>query len=57
MKYINDIIMDDKLIVLITGTNKGIGCDLVKKFHKMSPNTVIIATSREEPNIAVERWK
>jgi short-subunit dehydrogenase involved in D-alanine esterification of teichoic acids len=49
--------MDDKLTVLITGTNKGIGCDLVRIFHKMNPNSVIIATSREEPKIAAKRWK
>lgn len=49
--------MIDKLTVLITGTNKGIGRDLVKTFHQKNPDTLIIATSRERPDIAAERWK
>jgi short-subunit dehydrogenase involved in D-alanine esterification of teichoic acids len=49
--------MIDKLTVFISDTNKGIGCDLIKIFHKMSANSVIIATSREKPLIAAERWK
>jgi len=38
--------MINPLRVLITGTNKGIGYDLVKIFLKRNPETVIYATSR-----------
>lgn len=36
-----------RLTVLITGTNKGIGLDLVKIFLKNQPEAIIYATSRE----------
>lgn len=38
--------MSNLLKVLITGTNKGIGYELVKTFLKYSQNAVIYATSR-----------
>ena len=34
------------LKVLITGTNKGIGNELVKQFLRKNPNAQIYATSR-----------
>jgi NAD(P)-dependent dehydrogenase (short-subunit alcohol dehydrogenase family) len=43
--------------VLITGTNKGIGNDLVKIFLKRHPQAEVYATSREEPADAEVRWK
>jgi NAD(P)-dependent dehydrogenase (short-subunit alcohol dehydrogenase family) len=49
--------MNLPLKVLITGTNKGIGNELVKAFLKYNPNSVIYATSREKSEIAYERWK
>lgn len=52
----NHIIQNDKIIsakmsslnVLITGTSKGLGHDLVKIFAKKHPNSVIFATSRDK---------
>lgn len=38
--------MNNKLIVVITGTNKGIGYDLVKIFLQLHQDSVIYATSR-----------
>jgi len=35
------------LTILITGTNKGLGFDLVKIFLKNHPEAIIYATSRE----------
>jgi NAD(P)-dependent dehydrogenase (short-subunit alcohol dehydrogenase family) len=49
--------MQRSLNVLITGTNKGIGNELVKLFVKRQPNAVIYATSREEPAVAGARWE
>lgn len=49
--------MNNQLTVLITGTNKGIGRDLVKTFLTLCPNSIIYATSRENPQAAYERWK
>jgi hypothetical protein len=40
-------LMSLPLKVLITGTNKGIGNELVKLFLACNPNTQIFATSRE----------
>lgn len=40
--------MNNSLKVLITGTNKGIGHELVKIFLKRNPNAMIYATSREQ---------
>jgi len=39
--------MNNNLRILITGTNKGIGNDLVKIFYKNHSNAIIYATSRE----------
>ena len=39
--------MEQQLTVLITGTSKGIGKDLVRIFLEQNPNAVIYATSRE----------
>ena len=45
------------LKVLITGTNKGIGYDLVKVFLKKQPEATIFATSRDGEEKASLRWK
>ena len=39
--------MSNSLKVLITGTSKGLGHDLVKIFGKKHPNSIIFATSRD----------
>lgn len=39
--------MNSPLRILITGTNKGIGNELVKQFLMKTPNALIYATSRE----------
>ena len=46
--------MDKKkaLTVLITGTNKGLGLDLLKLFLKNNPKATIYATSRSDSKIA-----
>lgn len=44
------------LTVLITGTNKGLGHDLVKLFLKNHPEAIIYGTSREQPKAAYDRW-
>jgi short-subunit dehydrogenase len=49
--------MNLPLKILITGTNKGIGNELVKQFLKFNQNSTIYATSREEPEKAYERWR
>jgi len=41
--------MNQALKVLITGTNKGLGNDLVKIFINKNPETIVYATSRELP--------
>jgi short-subunit dehydrogenase len=38
--------MNKNFTVLITGTSKGLGYDLVKLFLNNNPNSMIIATSR-----------
>ncbi len=38
---------NNPLKVLITGTNRGIGNELVKQFLKKTPNSLIYATSQE----------
>lgn len=49
--------MKKSLTVLITGTNKGIGYDLVSIFLKRHPDVLIYATSREPPATAQKRWE
>jgi NAD(P)-dependent dehydrogenase (short-subunit alcohol dehydrogenase family) len=49
--------MINPLRVLITGTNKGIGRDLVRIFLKRNPEAVIYATSRETKEVADARWQ
>jgi NAD(P)-dependent dehydrogenase (short-subunit alcohol dehydrogenase family) len=49
--------MKKSLTVLITGTNKGIGYDLVSIFLKKHPDALIYATSREPPASAQKRWE
>jgi short-subunit dehydrogenase involved in D-alanine esterification of teichoic acids len=57
MKISSYVYNMDPLTVLITGTNKGLGCDLVKIFYKLSPKALIIATSRSKPEMAYQRWE
>lgn len=49
--------MNSSLKVLITGTNKGIGNELVKIFLKQNPKAIIYATSREQAEVAKHRWQ
>lgn len=49
--------MNSPLKVLITGTNKGIGNELVKIFLKRNPKAIIYATSREQTEEAYQRWQ
>ena len=42
--------------VLITGTSKGFGFDLVRIFLKNHPTAVIYATSRDTPEQAQLKW-
>lgn len=49
--------MNRNLRVLITGTNKGIGNDLVKIFYRNHENATIYATSRESSKVAEQRWQ
>ena len=46
-----------KLSVLITGTSKGIGFDLVRIFLKKHPEATIYATSRNDSQKEEERWR
>ena len=39
--------MESHLNILITGTSKGLGEDLVKIFIQKNPQAVVYATSRE----------
>jgi len=48
--------MNKPFTVLITGTSKGLGYDLVRIFLKKHPQAIIYATSREIPTKAAERW-
>lgn len=41
--------MNSPLKVLITGTSKGIGRELVKVFLRCNPQSIIYAASREQP--------
>ena len=49
--------MEKCLSVLITGTSKGLGFDLVRIFLKKHPEATIYATSRDGPQKAADRWK
>ena len=49
--------MDSSLTVLITGTSKGLGFDLVRIFLKKHPEATIYATSRDGSQKAEERWR
>lgn len=48
--------MEKSLTVLITGTNKGLGKDLVELFLKHHPQSLVYATSRETPEKAQSKW-
>ena len=49
--------MDKIITILITGSSKGLGYDLVRIFLQKNPQTIIYATSRDGPQKASERWK
>lgn len=44
------------LKVLITGSNRGIGCELVKAFLRLNPNASVYATSIEKLKVASQQW-
>ena len=45
------------LKVLITGSNRGIGCELVKAFLRLNPNASVYATNIEKLEVASQQWK
>lgn len=49
--------MSSPLKILITGSNRGIGCELVKAFLRLNPNSSIYATRIEKLVIASQQWK
>lgn len=49
--------MNNSFTILITGTSKGLGKDLVMIFLKKHPEAIIYATSRDSPQAAYNNWK